>query len=54
MTSTAKPRNRLLAALSPADLLLLQPHLTPVTLKLRQDLKSPITEFPTFISSTPA
>ncbi len=41
MTSTAKPRNRLLAALSPADLLLLQPHLTPVTLKLRQDLEKP-------------
>jgi CRP-like cAMP-binding protein len=39
--SAFKPRNQLLAALSPADLILLQPHLTPVVLKLREDLERP-------------
>ena len=39
--STTKPRNRLLAALSSADLNLLRPYLTPVALKLRQDLEKP-------------
>jgi hypothetical protein len=39
--STTKPRNRLLAALSPADLNLLRPYLTPVSLKLRQELEKP-------------
>jgi hypothetical protein len=39
--SGSPPRNRLLAALSPADFGLLQPHLKPVTLKLRQDLEKP-------------
>jgi CRP-like cAMP-binding protein len=39
--STTKPRNRLLAALSPADLNLLRPYLTPVPLKLRQELEKP-------------
>ena len=40
-SSNAKPGNRLLAALSAADLKLLAPHLTPVALKLRQDLERP-------------
>jgi CRP-like cAMP-binding protein len=40
-SSATRPRNRLLAALSPADLNLLQPHLTPVVLKLREDLERP-------------
>jgi CRP-like cAMP-binding protein len=40
-SSTVKPRNQLLAALSAADLRLLEPHLTPVALKLRQDLERP-------------
>jgi CRP-like cAMP-binding protein len=40
-SSTTTPRNRLLAALSPADLNLLRPYLTPVTLKLRQELEKP-------------
>jgi CRP-like cAMP-binding protein len=39
--STTLPRNRLLAALSSADLNLLQPDLTPVALKLRKDLEKP-------------
>ena len=39
--STTLPRNRLLAALSSADLNLLQPDLTPVPLKLRQQLEKP-------------
>jgi CRP-like cAMP-binding protein len=39
--STSRPRNRLLAALSAADLQLLQPHLTLVTLKLRFELEKP-------------
>jgi CRP-like cAMP-binding protein len=34
-------RNRLLASLTPNDLDLIQPHLTPVSLKLRQDLEKP-------------
>jgi CRP-like cAMP-binding protein len=40
-SSTTRPRNRLLAALSPADLNLLEPHLTPVVLTLREDLERP-------------
>jgi len=40
-SSTTKPRNRLLAALSSADLNLLRPYLTPVSLKLRQELEKP-------------
>jgi CRP-like cAMP-binding protein len=39
--STTLPRNRLLAALSSADLNLLLRDLTPVPLKLRQDLEKP-------------
>jgi CRP-like cAMP-binding protein len=39
--SLSRPRNRLLAALSPADLKLLQPLLQSVPLKLRQDLERP-------------
>jgi hypothetical protein len=34
-------RNRLLASLSSSDLGLLQPHLEPVPLALRQDLEKP-------------
>lgn len=34
-------RNRLLASMTPSDLDLIQPHLTPVSLKLRQDLEKP-------------
>jgi CRP-like cAMP-binding protein len=34
-------RNRLLASLTPDDLDLIQPHLTPVSLRLRQDLEKP-------------
>ena len=41
MSPPSVPRNRLLAALKPADLHLLRPHLSPVTLKLRQDLEKP-------------
>ena len=41
MSALSVPRNRLLAALKPADLHLLRPHLSPVTLKLRQDLEKP-------------
>lgn len=37
----ARPRNRLLAALSPSDFRLLQPHLSPITLKLRTVLEKP-------------
>jgi CRP-like cAMP-binding protein len=40
-TAAAQPRNRLLAALSAADLQLLQPHLEFVPLPLRQDLEKP-------------
>ena len=39
--STSRPRNRLLAALDLDDFRLLQPHLKPVTLKLRLDLEKP-------------
>jgi CRP-like cAMP-binding protein len=39
--SPSRPGNRLLAALSAADFGLLQPHLQPVSLKLRQDLEKP-------------
>jgi hypothetical protein len=39
--SSSRPGNRLLAALSAADLDLLQPHLQPVPLKLRLDLEQP-------------
>lgn len=39
--STTLRRNRLLAALSSADRNLLQPDLTPVALKLRQELEKP-------------
>ena len=41
VSSRTKPRNRLLAALSPADLNLLRPYLTPVALQLRQELEKP-------------
>ena len=36
-----RPRNRLLAALSPADLKLLQPHLNYVRLEVRRELERP-------------
>lgn len=39
--STSRPRNRLLAALDLDDFRLLQPHLKPVTLKLRFELERP-------------
>jgi CRP-like cAMP-binding protein len=39
--SPSKPRNRLLAALTPADLDLMRPDLEPVLLGLRQDLEKP-------------
>jgi CRP-like cAMP-binding protein len=39
--SPSKPRNRLLAALTPADLDLIRPHLEPVSLGLRKDLEKP-------------
>ncbi len=39
--STSTFRNRLLCALSPADIALLTPHLRLVTLKLRQELEQP-------------
>ena len=39
--SAARSRNQLLAALSPRDFKLLEPHLTPVKLKLRRDLEKP-------------
>jgi hypothetical protein len=35
------PGNRILAALSPSDFELLAPQLTPVVLRLRQDLEEP-------------
>ena len=41
MSALSVPRNRLLAALKPADFQLLRPHLSPVTLKLRQELEQP-------------
>jgi CRP-like cAMP-binding protein len=37
----SRPRNQLLAALSSSDFRLLQPHLSPVTLKLRTPLEIP-------------
>jgi hypothetical protein len=39
--SATRPRNRLFAALSSADLNLLRSELTPVPLKLHQDLEKP-------------
>ena len=39
--SSSPHRNRLLASLSPGDLGLMQPHLEPVSLKLRHDLEKP-------------
>ena len=41
MLASSRPRNRLLAALSPNDFALLGPHLQPVTLELRRDLEKP-------------
>jgi hypothetical protein len=35
------PRNRLLAALPPADFALLQPHLKPLVMDLRRDIERP-------------
>ena len=37
----ARDRNRLLAALSPGDLGLLQPHLTPITVEVRHVFETP-------------
>ena len=39
--NSSPPRNRLLAALSPRDLALLQPHLQPVAMELRKDIERP-------------
>ncbi len=39
--SSSPHRNRLLASLSPGDLGLLQPHLKPLTLKVRYELERP-------------
>ena len=39
--SSILPRNRLLAALSPTDLALLQPHLQPVAMPLLKDMERP-------------
>jgi CRP-like cAMP-binding protein len=39
--NSSRPRNCLLAALSPADLALLQPHLRPLAMDLRKDLERP-------------
>jgi hypothetical protein len=39
--SRTRPRNRLLAALSTGDFGVLQPHLQPVALSLRQELELP-------------
>jgi hypothetical protein len=39
--SSSRHRNQLLAALSPADLGLLQPQLEPLALKLRHDIERP-------------
>jgi hypothetical protein len=39
--ASSRPRNRLLAALSQADLNLLRPHLEPVQLKIRLQLEPP-------------
>ena len=40
-TNPTQPRNRLLAALLPADLALLQPHLRPEPMKVFKDLERP-------------
>ena len=39
--SSSSPRNSLLAALSPADFALLQPHLRPMALPLKRDIERP-------------
>jgi len=39
--NSAPPRNRLLAALSPTDLALLQPHLQPVPMAVFKDMERP-------------
>jgi hypothetical protein len=39
--NSSPPRNRLLAALSPADLALLQPHFQSVAMPLLKDLERP-------------
>jgi hypothetical protein len=39
--SSARSRNRLLAALSPADFTLLQAHLQPMALPLKRDIERP-------------
>jgi hypothetical protein len=36
-----RPRNRLLAALSPTDLALLQPHLRPLEVAVRHEMERP-------------
>jgi hypothetical protein len=36
-----RPRNRLLAALSPADLALLQPHLNSLVVAVRHEIERP-------------
>ena len=40
-TNSTPPHNRLLAALLPADLALLQPHLQPTAMALLKDLERP-------------
>ena len=45
-------KNKLLAALSNADLALLQPHLEPVELEVRKVLESPTSPSSTAISSS--
>src|SRR5580692_8220613 len=37
----SRPRNRLLTAMSPADLALLQPHLTPLAVAVRHEIERP-------------
>ena len=39
--SSARLRNRLLAALSPSDFALLQPHLEPMALPVKRDIERP-------------
>ena len=39
--SSARLRNRLLAALSPSDFALLQPHLEPMALPVKKDIERP-------------
>jgi CRP-like cAMP-binding protein len=41
MAASQSPHNRLLAAMSPADFLLVQPHLAPLALPLRLDIEKP-------------